>query len=376
MSVSTIVLLSDFAGGFLIGTMLILLLLKVSYKNKIFDVPDARKIHHLPIPRLGGMAFLPSVTVVTAVTLVILYQQDFIYPGFLGSRGFIHMSCMSAGAFLVYMIGIADDLSGVDYKLKFLVQFAAAGIICASGLWMSTLYGLYFVNRMSVFVGIPFTILLVAYITNALNMIDGVDGLASGFSLVFLGCMSVIFITEHRLLLSMISVTTFSTVLAFWFFNVFGSQEKSTKLFMGDTGSLTLGMIMSYLIISITTLAPYNGPTRNCKYLIIAFSALMLPMLDVLRLIVFRLKNHKSPFKPDMNHIHHKFLQLGFSQKQTLFILLAIDVVLIGLNAGLSMLMNVNLLFLLDVAIYYVLVRVLTHKILQKENAAKVVQGR
>ena len=369
-------LMLDGVFSFLVGGAIVLLLLRVTYKNRIFDMPDERKIHDLPIPRLGGMSFLPTLLLVGVVTIGALYQQNLVGSNFLESKQFTQMAYMLGGAMVVYFVGIADDLSDVGFKIKFAAQFIAASIMAASGLWMRDLFGLYFVHQFHPAVGIPFSILLMMYITNSINMIDGIDGLASGLSMIALGCLAFIFMHEHRFLYSMVSISTLGAVAAFWCFNVFGTREKKRKLFMGDTGSLTLGVILSYLIICLSFLRPANGPTRNCKYLIVVFSSLMLPMLDVLRLIVYRLKHHKNPFKADMNHIHHKFLQLGFTQRQALFILLGIDVALIALNALLSMVLEVNVLFVLDVLIYYVIIKVLTVKIIKLERENKVVFNR
>ena len=128
---------------------------------------------------------------------------------------------------------------------------------------------------------------------------------------------------------------------------------------MGDTGSLTLGLILCFLILNLGTFEGHNGLTRNCKYFIIALSSLMIPLLDVVRLIIFRLKHHRNPFQADMNHVHHKLIQLGASPHQALMILLSAAVILILANAYLSMYVNVNIL----VVVYYLVLLILTNSI-------------
>ena len=125
---------------------------------------------------------------------------------------------------------------------------------------------------------------------------------------------------------------------------------------MGDTGSLLLGLILCYLIINLDTFIGHNGPTRNTKYYVIAFSSLMIPLLDVIRVMGYRIIKHKSPFLPDMNHIHHLLLKTGFSTRKALFTLLGIDFFLIALNALLCRVINVNILFVLDIALYCLLI--------------------
>ena len=136
---------------------------------------------------------------------------------------------------------------------------------------------------------------------------------------------------------------------------------------MGDAGSLTLGLILCFLILSLGTFEGHNGLTRNCKYFIIAFSSLMIPLLDVVRLIIFRLKHHKNPFQADMNHVHHKLIQLGATPRQALVTLLLVDVILVLGNAFFSMYVNVNLLLVLDVLLYYLAMLFLTDRI-EKEK--------
>ena len=119
----------------------------------------------------------------------------------------------------------------------------------------------------------------------------------------------------------------------------------------------------TFLILNLGTFEGHNGLTRNCKYFIIALSSLMIPLLDVVRLIIFRLKHHRNPFQADMNHVHHKLIQLGASPHQALMILLSADVILILANAYLSMYVNVNILLVADVVVYYLVLLILTNSI-------------
>ncbi len=347
------ILATDFIMAMLIAAGLIKMLLYVSYKNRIFDLPDAsRRVHTVPVPRLGGMSFMPTLIIVITFTVGFLYRFGLMTKPLQDNVLLIRVAYMLGSGFLLYVLGIVDDLTDLNYKVKFLIQFAASALLVSSGLWINNLYGLFGVWRIPFYVGMPLTLVLMVLVTNAINLIDGIDGLASGLAIISLGVLSVIFIYERRFVYSMTSVTMLGAVAAFWLFNVFGTPERKTKLYMGDTGSLTLGLVLCFLIVSICAFRGHNGITRNCKYFIIAFSSLMIPILEVARLFFTRLIRHRSPFKADLDHIHHRLMRCGLSVRQTRWAILGADVVLILANAGLSIVLNVNILLVIDVLIY------------------------
>ena len=363
MESSYLILALDFVAAFLLGAGMIKLLLRIAYHNRLFDQPGVRKVHTIPVPRLGGMSFLPVLIIIIAFSIGCLYQFGLVHTSFSDNALFVRVTYMLGSAMILYVVGVADDLAGLTYKTKFLFQLFAALVMVASGLWIKNLYGLFGLYAIHDAVGIPLTVLLLLFVMNALNLIDGMDGLASGISIISLVCLSVIFIYEHRYVYAMTSITTLGVVSAFWLFNMFGKPEKETKLYMGDTGALTLGLVLCFLILALGTFIGHNGPTRNCKYFVIAFSSLMIPLLDVMRLIVYRIKHHRNPFLPDMNHIHHKLLQLGMSPRKALFVLLGADILLILLNALLSRYVNVNILFVADILVYCLAILFLTRRI-------------
>ena len=364
MDTSYLIVILDFIAAFLLGGSIIKLLLRIAYHNRLFDEPDGRKVHSIPVPRLGGMSFLPTIVIVIAFTIGSLYRFNLVHSSFADNILFVRVAYLMGAAMVLYVIGVADDLSDIGYKVKFAFQFLSALILVLSGLWIKNLYGLFGLYAIPDWAGIPLTLLLLVFVMNALNLIDGIDGLASGLAIISLACLSVIFLYEKKFVYAMTSLSSMGVVCAFWLYNVFGKPGKETKLYMGDTGSLTLGLVLCFLILSLGTFNGHNGPTRNCKYFIIAFTSLMIPMLDVVRLVIYRIKQHRSPFLPDMNHVHHKLLQLGFNARQALLILLAADVILILLNAFFSMYVNVNILLVADILIYYLAIRYMTKRIL------------
>ena len=356
------ILLADFLSALLLAALMIYLILKIAYSNKLFDIPNERKVHEMPVPRLGGVSFLPTIIVVCTLTIGAIYSLGLTTKSFGEVKSFVNLTYLLGGAILLFIVGLADDLADVGFKIKFAVQFIVACIIVAAGMYIRNLYGLFGIHEIPGYIGVPFTILLLIFITNAVNLIDGIDGLASGIVAISLVCFSIIYVYERKFVPAMVSLTTRGAVSVFWLFNIFGTREKKTKLFMGDTGSLLLGLLLCFLIINLGSFTGHNGPTRNTKYYVIAFSSLMIPLLDVIRVMGFRIIKGKSPFLPDMNHIHHLLLKTGCSTRKSLYILLGADVAMIGLNAFLCRYINVNILFILDIAFYCLLIWLIDKK--------------
>ena len=357
MTIHHLILLCDFLAGILIGGTIIMLLLKIAYNNRIFDLPGTRKVHELPIPRLGGMSFLPAMIIIVASTIVVLYSRNLTSVSFGENAHFVQMTYMLVSAVILYLIGVTDDLSNLDYRVKLVFQFIASAVLVFAGLRIGNFYGMFGLHEIPAWFGIPFTILLLMFVTNAINMIDGIDGLASGLCLISLGLIFVMYFVERKFVYAMVDAAVMGALLAFWLFNMFGKREKRTKIFMGDTGSLTLGLFLSYLVVNLGVFVGHRGLTehRNTIYFTLAFASLMIPLLDVIRLFFFRIRNHRSPFLPDMNHVHHKLLRCGFSARKTLWIILGADLFVIALDAALSLIpLDVNLIFVLDVLLYTV----------------------
>lgn len=352
------------AGGFIISILLAVMIIPnilfVSHKRRLFDMPDSRKVHQRPVSRLGGVSFFPAISVsfclIIGTQLALSYYADTSMPHSI-PYSFIFLG---AGCMMLYLIGIMDDIVGVGYRYKFIVQFIAAAILAFSGSWINTLGGLFGIWSIPAWIGIPFTIFVIIYITNAINLIDGIDGLASGLSIIAMIVFSLTFIFQHEYIYALLAFATLGVLLPFWFYNVFGYTRHHHKLFMGDTGSLTLGYILSFIVIKFCTVSP--ATTEHDDFgVIIAISALFIPLLDVVRVVINRIARGKSPFLPDRSHIHHKLLDTGMRPKLTMLTILSMSVLFIILNVLLSKHINITILLILDVVLWLIFIFTIDH---------------
>ena len=234
-------------------------------------MPDERKVHKRPIPRLGGVTFFPvilfSLCVFTAVRLMTGHG-----PAETSTTDLVcEFLFLTGGLTLLYIVGIADDLIGVRYRKKFLVQIISAAMFPLSGLYINNFYGLFGIYLIPAEVGIPLTMLLVVFITNAINLIDGIDGLASGLSMVALLVFGVLFVHFRMWSYAMLAFVTVGVIIPFFSYNVFGSADLGRKIFMGDTGSLTLGYILSFFVIKYCMYEPDMLLTMKTSPVLVSF---------------------------------------------------------------------------------------------------------
>lgn len=346
-----ILIIIAFVVSVILSAMIIPRILLVAFRKKLFDVPNERKIHEGIVPRLGGISFAPTILFSLAFTTGIRYLV-----GFEMSSGALRVIVpefffLTCGLTLLYLTGIKDDLVGMRYRGKFVVQIFAASLLPLSGLWINNLYGIFGVTELSPWLGIPFTVLAIVFITNAINLIDGIDGLASGLSSVSLVILGSLFLYNDMWIYAMLAFATFGVLLPFFYYNVFGQVERGKKIFMGDTGSLTLGYILAFLTIRYVSYNP-NIISDSEGAIVVAFSTLIVPMFDVIRVVLVRARTHKNLFQPDKNHIHHKFLAMGFSSRRAMTLILTMAAGFSCLNILLVPYVDNNILFFGDIVVW------------------------
>ena len=327
-----IFIVAGFLLSALMGRLIIPRILVISLRKRLFDIPDFRKIHQHPISRLGGVTFFPVIMLVMcAITLIGLHLKGFSGQ-FFSNHIIDEMLCLTAGLVLLYIIGVCDDLIGVRYGRKLLVQVLAASFLPFAGLYVVDFYGLFGVDVVSPFIGIPLTILLTVFVTNAINLIDGIDGLASGLCMIALLIFGTAFALNGVWMYSLLAFVCLGVLIPFFLYNVFGNAEHGSKIFMGDTGSLTLGFILSLFSVKYILLLSTDSSAVSGTPIVWVFSLLLVPCLDVCRVVLNRLQRKANPFKPDKTHIHHKFLMMGFSPRRSLVLIQLISLFFIGLT--------------------------------------------
>ena len=350
------ILIAAFVSAVALGRMIIPNILIISLRKRLFDVPDERKVHKRPVPRLGGVTFFPvilfSLCVFTAVRLLMGHGPEEAKV----DRLVCEFLFLMGGLTLLYIIGIGDDLVGVRYRRKFLVQILSAAMFPISGVYINCFYGLFGIYMVPAVVGIPLTMLLVVFITNAINLIDGIDGLASGLSMVALLVFGVLFVHYQMWSYAMLAFVTVGVIIPFFSYNVFGDADMGRKIFMGDTGSLTLGYILSFFVIRYCMYEPdMLLLTMKSSPVLISFSVLMVPCLDVVRVVLRRARNKKPLFMPDKTHIHHKFLAMGFSPRKALVTIQLMSACFCVFTIVGIRYLNNTLVFVIDVVVWTLL---------------------
>lgn len=285
----------------------------VAREKHLFDEPsEERKIHIYKTPNLGGVgiycAFLFAVALVIP-TKTLPYFHSFV-----------------AASLIIFAIGLKDDLVGLGPTKKFLAQIAAAGIMAFLGdIRITSFYGLFGVGEITYPLSILITILINIFIYNALNLIDGVDGLAGLLGLLASLTYAVCFYLSGDWGECLLAIAFAGALIGFLYYNV-----TPAKTFMGDTGSLFTGFMLSFFCIRFVELNNNNITPLFKAAPAIAFASIIIPVVDTVRVFMFRALRGKSPFVADSNHLHHRFLNMGFSHTQTTLILTATNAAFIG----------------------------------------------
>lgn len=327
-------------------------LLSICKSRGLYDVPNSRKVHHNNIPRLGGTLFAPAMVIGIIGAFILMYaagNNDLTFPP--------STLIIGGGMFLIYLIGILDDLFGLNAKIKFLIQFVSALFMPLCDIYINNLDGLFGIYELPTFVAYPLTIFVALLIINAINLIDGIDGLASSLSLISFVVYTILFLNGKSILYSIMTAGLAGSIIAFIYFNIFGKVEKNTKTFMGDTGSLILGYAMAFFSIKY----PMNqNATAQPAALLISITLIIVPTFDLARVALTRLSHGVSIFHPDKTHIHHKFLDAGISMHSSLVAIIVLQLSFIFINlAAYNAGAGITTIVATDVMIYLITIYLL-----------------
>lgn len=337
-----------FCLSILCGVITIPQIINFCNHKKLYDTPNIRKIHKNSIPRLGGVCFLPSMLMTFLIGMA-FYNNSVEEKQLLFS---LRSVCFFIPLLLIYAAGIIDDLLGIGAKAKLSFQIVAGLFLPLAGLYINDLYGFCGIHEIPFWVGAPLTIFLIVYFVNAINLIDGIDGLCASVSFIafagFLFCFMQAGIKTYSILIASIM----GVLVPFFYYNVWGSEKKRQKIFMGDSGSLTLGFILAFLYVKVTMNNPRVMPYSE-TVIVLSNSLLIVPVLDVIRVSLVRLKHHQRLFRADKNHIHHKLMRAGLSQHQALLTIICLIFFFIVLNLALQHLVTLTTMAAIDILVWF-----------------------
>jgi UDP-N-acetylmuramyl pentapeptide phosphotransferase/UDP-N-acetylglucosamine-1-phosphate transferase len=234
-----------------------------------------------------------------------------------------------AATIIMFVLGIKDDLIAISPRKKLAGQiFAALVVIVMGDIRFTNFHGIFGIHELNYFVSVFFTIFVIIVVTNGFNLIDGIDGLASGICALVTTTLGIWFFLTGNYEYVILATSLLGALLSFFRFNVFG---KSNKIFMGDTGSMILGLLISILVIRFNELNIYP----DFKYSVqaapaVSIGILAVPLFDTIRVMLIRILNKKSPFQPDKNHVHHRMLSLGYKHVAASVRIIAVNALFIA----------------------------------------------
>ncbi len=339
-----------FITAFLLTYRVIPAIIDVAYNKKLYDIPDDRKSHTEIIPRLGGISIFAGLlfSIILWTPFNSLGDLQYILSAFI----------------IIFLIGAKDDIEPVSPLKKFGAQVVAAFILVfQSNVRISELYGIFGIHEIPFLASAIFSMFVIIAIINAFNLIDGVNGLAGTIGLLSSIVFGYLFYEVDRIELSIVAFAMAGSIIAFLNYNY-----TPAKIFMGDTGSLLIGLVSAVLAIKFFEI---NKEQTNPRLFIqsgpiFAISVLIIPIFDTVRIMSLRILKGKSPFHPDRGHIHHLLLDLGFTHMEVTAILVVTNAIFIYIAYSFQFI-NINLLFLIIVGLALMLTGILVYLVKRKK---------
>lgn len=286
-------------------------LVKIALLKNIVDNPDARKLQRTPVPVLGGVAVffgvviaigcMSSVVDCSGLPVVIMAMMAMLYTGTM------------------------DDILSLSPGLRFVIEIVVVLLlIFVGGYCIDDFHGLWNISRFSYWYAVPLTVVAAVGIINAINLVDGVNGLSSGYCIMACLIFGTLFFLSGEESMTILAVVSVGALIPFFLHNVFG---KTSKMFIGDGGTLVMGVVMSVFVIEIlqngSRAAAYVDP--NVGLVPFTLAVLSVPVFDTLRVMSTRILKGTSPFRPDKTHLHHMFIDLGCSHVATTLAILGVN---------------------------------------------------
>jgi UDP-GlcNAc:undecaprenyl-phosphate/decaprenyl-phosphate GlcNAc-1-phosphate transferase len=293
--------------SFIISFLAIPVVLQIAEQKKLYDVPDERKVHTHAVASLGGVGIFGGFLLATLLSIR-GHNPEFQY--------------FFAAALVIFFLGLKDDLVVLSASKKFIGQMVAASILIHLGdIRLDSMYGLFGFDHLPEGFALALSYLTIIVVINSFNLIDGIDGLAASLGILTMLIFGTYFFINGYEAYALLAYALAGSLAAFLIFN-----HHPAKIFMGDSGSLMIGLINAILVIKFINVAhdPLAALPLDSS-VAIGFSILIVPLLDTLRVFAIRIFNGRSPFTPDKNHIHHLLLNWGLGHSAVTFVCVSLN---------------------------------------------------
>lgn len=291
--------------------------LRVAMMKNIVDNPDARKLQRTPVPVLGGIAVFFGMTVALVVTRLAFDTYSL----------FAVMGVMT----IMLYLGTMDDILSLSPRMRFIIEIMVIMLlIYCNDYSLNDFHGLWGIYQIPEWIAVPLTVIACVGIINAINMIDGVNGLSSGYCITASTLFGVAFILTDDKDVASLAILSVGALIPFFFHNVFG---KKSKMFIGDGGTLLMGTILSSFVLSALNVNSRMAAEVDPDFGMIPFAiaVLAIPVFDCLRVMITRIYHKTSPFYPDRTHLHHLLFDMGFSHVGTSFMEILMTLFIVGI---------------------------------------------
>lgn len=321
----------SFITAFLLVYLAIPSIINIARVKHLYDEPDSRKSHREAVPTLGGVAIFAGI-----IFSIILWTPFSVF----GDLQYILCAFI-----IIFLIGAKDDILPMSPARKMAGQILATFILVFKAqIRLTSFYGIFGIYELPEIVSIIFSMFTILVIINAFNLIDGINGLTGSLATLISVTLGTWFFLIDRTELAIIAFSLTGATLAFLRYNI-----TPARIFMGDTGSMMIGLISAILVIEFIDLHKTLGESPYAFYAVpaVAVGILIIPLFDTLRVFTIRILNGKSPFKADRSHVHHLLLDMGLSHMQSTIILLSVNLAFIFIVVSLQGLGNLKLLLLI-----------------------------
>lgn len=291
--------------------------LKIALLKNIVDNPDARKLQKFPVPVLGGIAVFFGI-IMSLIVTGLFYETSYLF------------AIMGVMAVMLY-VGTMDDILSLSPAIRFLIEIVIVLLLVFCNRYsLNDFHGLWGIGQISEWIAVPLTVFACVGIINAINLIDGVNGLSSGYCITTCSIFAVAFIWADDREAASLAVLSIGALIPFFCHNVFG---KKSKMFIGDGGTLMMGTMISTFVIGALTCDSPLAEKVDPNFGMIPFTiaVLAIPVFDTLRVMSMRIIRGKSPFQPDKTHLHHLLFDMGFSHIGTTVAEILSNIIVVGI---------------------------------------------